>query len=212
MNGWLTVLIVLACLFALGQLRLGGRVRYDEDGFTLTGIAGPLRLALLPPREGKRKRAKKKKAAKPPKAKARPRPAQGHPQKKGGNVGRLMGLLPIVAQAAGAFRRKLCVHRLDLSVVWGGKDAAAAALGYGRANALLGAIWPILDNSFRIRRCSSQIDLDYSAAEPAIRLDAVITATLGQLLWIGLHYGVKLLIQWSRSGKRPADEKQEAKR
>lgn len=210
MNGWLIVLIILVCLFALGQLRLGGRVRYDEDGFALTGIAGPLRLVLLPPRKVKQKKAKKK-AVKPPKPKKRPQPAQGHVQKKGGNVGRFMSLLPIVCQTAGAFRRKLCIHKLDLSVVWGGKDAAAAALGYGRANALLGAIWPVLDNSFRIKRCSSQIDLDYGAAEPAIRLDAVITAGLGQLIWIGLYYGIKMLIQWSRSGKGPADEKQEAK-
>ena len=56
MKGWLIVLIILAVLFLIGQLRLGGRVRYDEDGFTLTGIAGPLRLALLPPKERPKKR------------------------------------------------------------------------------------------------------------------------------------------------------------
>ena len=208
MKGWLIVLIVLAALFLIGQLRLGGRVRYDEDGFTLTGIAGPLRLALLPPKE-KPKKAKKKKPPKAKKERKKPEVADAHPQKKGGNVARLMSLLPTVAQAAGAFKRKLCIHRLDLSVVWGGEDAAAIALGYGRANALLGMIWPLLDNNFKVKRHEFQVGLDYSAREPKIAVDAVITAGLGQLLWIGLHYGLKLLIQWSRSGKRPANEQEE---
>ena len=102
MKGWLIVLIILAVLFLIGQLRLGGRVRYDEDGFTLTGIAGPLRLALLPPKE--RPKKAKKKPPKPKKVKQKPEIAEAHPQKKGGNVGRLMSLLPTVAQAAGARR------------------------------------------------------------------------------------------------------------
>lgn len=208
MKGWLIVLIVLAALFLIGQLRLGGRVRYDEDGFTLTGIAGPLRLALLPPKE-KPKKVKKKKPPKPKKERKKPEIADAHPQKMGGNVARLMSLLPTVAQAAGAFKRKLCIHRLDLSVVWGGEDAAAIALGYGRANALLGVIWPLLDHNFKVKRHEFQVGLDYSAREPKIAVDAVITAGLGQLLWIGLHYGLKLLIQWSRSGKRPANEQEE---
>ena len=207
MKGWLIVLIILAVLFLIGQLRLGGRVRYDEDGFTLTGIAGPLRLALLPPKE--RPKKAKKKPPKPKKVKQKPEIAEAHPQKKGGNVGRLMSLLPTVAQAAGAFKRKLCIHRLNLSVVWGGEDAAAIALGYGRANALLGTIWPLLDHNFKVKRHEFQVGLDYSAREPKIAVDAVITAGLGQLLWIGLHYGLKLLIQWSRSGKRPANEQEE---
>ncbi len=208
MKGWLIVLIILAALVLIGQLRLGGRVRYDEDGFTLTGIAGPLRLALLPPKE-KPKKAKKTKPPKPKKEKKKPEIAEAHPQKKGGNAARLMSLLPTVAQAAGAFKRKLCIHRLDLSVGWGGEDAAAIALGYGRANALLGVIWPLLDHNFKVKRHEFQVGLDYSAREPAIAVDAVITVGLGQLLWIGLHYGLKLLIQWSRSGKRTANEQEE---
>ena len=207
MKGWLIVLIILAVLFLIGQLRLGGRVRYDEDGFTLTGIAGPLRLALLPPKE--RPKKAKKKPPKPKKVKQKPEIAEAHPQKKGGNVGRLMSLLPTVAQAAGAFKRKLCIHRLNLSVVWGGEDAAAIALGYGRANALLGTIWPLLDHNFKVKRHEFQVCLDYGAREPKIAVDAVITVGLRQLLWIGLHYGLKLLIQWSRSGKRTANEQEE---
>lgn len=209
MSWWMVVLAVLAALYLLGLLRLGGRVRYDEDGVVLTGIAGPLRLVLFPRKEKAQK--DKAGAAKPSsKEKKKPESAAAHP-KKGGSVERFVAVLPTAAEAAGALRRKLCIQRLELSLVWGGKDAAAAALGYGRANALLGAIWPLLDNDFKIKHHDIRLDLDYTACEPKIAVDAVVTIRLGQMLWLGLHYGVKLLKQWSRSGKAPAQQEQEAK-
>ena len=125
-----------------------------------------------------------------------------------GTVSRLMKLLPTVAEAAGALKRKIRIDRLSLSLVWGGEDAAAVALGYGRANALLGMIWPLLDNNFKVKDCDFRVDLDYGKTRPEITLDAALTMTVGQLLAFGIHYGAKLLMNWSRSGKSSATQQE----
>ena len=113
-----------------------------------------------------------------------------------------------MAEAAGALKRKICIDRLYLAVVWGAEDAAAAALGYGRANALLGMIWPLLDNNFKVKDCDFRVDVDYEKARPEITVDAALTMTVGQLLAFGIHYGVKLLMNWSRSGKGSATQQE----
>jgi len=43
--------------------------------------------------------------------------------------------------------------------------------------------------------------VDYGAEHPVVVADAALTMTLGQLLSFVIRYGVKALINWSRSGK-----------
>lgn len=208
--GWIILLVILAVLFLLSLLKLGGMVRYSPEGLTVKVIAGPLRIGILPAKP--QKEPKKPKKEKPPKAKKdkskKPSEEEKPPEEKPGTVGRLLKLLPTVAEAAGALKRKICIDRLYLAVVWGAEDAAAAALGYGRANALLGMIWPLLDNNFKVKDCDFRVDVDYEKARPEITVDAALTMTVGQLLAFGIHYGVKLLMNWSRSGKGSATQQE----
>lgn len=208
--GWIILLVILAVLFLLSLLKLGGMVRYSPEGLTVKVIAGPLRIGILPAKP--QKEPKKPKKEKPPKEKKdkgkKPPEEEKPPEEKPGTVGRLLKLLPTVAEAAGALKRKICIDRLYLAVVWGAEDAAAAALGYGRANALLGMIWPLLDNNFKVKDCDFRVDVDYEKARPEITVDAALTMTVGQLLAFGIHYGVKLLMNWSRSGKGSATQQE----
>ena len=113
-----------------------------------------------------------------------------------------MELLPVVAEAAGALKRKIRIDDLTLSVVWGGgEDPAAAAINYGRAHAAVGMIWPVIDHNFRVKRSSFHVDVDYQAYEPKVCLEAAATLTVGQILSLVLRYGSKALIRWHRSGK-----------
>lgn len=210
MSGWMILLIILAALFLLSLLRLGGVVRYGPEGLTVKVIAGPLRIGILPakpkrepaaPRGDKPARERKAKRKKPS-AEEKP------PEEKPGTVERLLKLLPTVAEAAGALKRKIRIDRLRLAIVWGGENAAAAALGYGRANALLGMIWPLLDNNFKVKDCDFRVDVDYGRTRPEVAVDAALTMTIGQLLAFGIHYSVKLLMNWSRSGKRSAEQQE----
>ncbi len=204
MNGWLILLIVLAALWLISQLRLGARVHYGADDLRVAVLAGPVRVQVVPARS----KEKHKRAKKPKKQKKEKKPKPGD-EEKPGTVGRLMKLLPVAAEAAGKLLRKIRIDELSLNITWAAADAAAAAIGYGRANALLGMIWPLLDHNFKVKKHSFHVDVDYGLTEPVIVADAALTMTLGQLLSLGLRYGVKALLAWSRSG-RPEKRKQEA--
>lgn len=210
MNGWLVLLIVLAVLWLISLLRLGGIIHYGADGLRVTVIAGPARIKVLPakPHPDKKKKTEKRKKPKTEKKK-KAHLAEPEPEDKPGTVSRVMQMLPLIGEAAGALKRKIRVDDLSLAVIWGAKDAAAAAIGYGRANALLGMIWPVIDHNFRVKRHSFRIDLDYEQDEPSITVDAAVTMTVGQLLSFGVRYGLKMLINWSRSGKTPRDNRRQ---
>ena len=187
------LLVVLLVLWLISLIRVGARVRYGEAGLFAFALAGPLKIQLVPakPKEGK-----------PGKKKPKP---EGQP----GALSRLMQLLPVVGQVCGTLKRKIRIDDLKLDLIWGGSDPAAIALGYGQANAALGMLWPIFDNNFKVKRHSFQIGMDYGRTQPAVELEAAVTFTVGQVLALGVHYGVKALIIWVRSG-RPVKKRQEA--
>ena len=201
------LLILLAVLWLLSLIRLGGRVRYGAEGLFVWVLAGPLKLQVLPPKPKEKKPKKEKKKKEPPAVaeQHKKEPKEGQP----GALSRLMQLLPVAGQACGALKRKIRIDDLDLQLIWGGSDPAAIALGYGQANAALGMIWPILDNNFKVKRHSFQIDLDYGRTQPGVELTAALTFTIGQIVTLSVHYGVKALVIWMKSG-RPAVKRQEA--
>ena len=199
------LLVILLVFWLISLIRVGGRVCYGEAGLFAFVLAGPLKIQLFPakPKEEKPKKKKKPKKEKKPKEK---KPKQeGQP----GTLSRLMQLLPVVGQACGALKRKIRIDDLKLELIWGGSDPAAVALGYGRANAALGMLWPIFDNNFKVKRHSFRIGMDYGRAQPAVELEAAVTFTVGQIFALATHYGVKALVIWVRSG-RPVKKRQEA--
>lgn len=200
------LLAVLVIFWLISLIRIGGRVSYGQAGLFVTALAGPLKIQILPAKPKKTKKPKKPKKEKPPMAeKHKKEPPESRP----GTLSRLMKLLPVVGQACGALKRKIRIDNLELELIWGGSDPAAIALGYGQANAVLGMLWPIFDHNFKVRRHSVQISMDYGRARPAVELRAALTLTLGQIVTLGLHYGVKALFTWMKSG-RPAVKRQEA--
>ena len=206
MTGWMILIAVLSALFLLSLIRLGGRAKFGPGGFEVYVMAGPVRIRLLParPKDGEKKRKKPKKDQG-----EKPAAEKGHEKEgKPGTVGRILKLLPAVAEAAGALKRRIRIDHLNLTVIWGAEDAASAALGYGKANALLGMVWPLLDNNFKVRKCDCRVDVDYGRTVPEFRADAAITITVRQLISFAVHYGVKLLMNWSRSGKSSAKQQE----
>lgn len=200
------VLVILIVLWLISLIRIGGRVRYGQAGLFVTALAGPIKIQLLPAKLKKEKKPKKEKKAKPPQAeKHRRKPQPGQPS----TLSRLMKLLPVVGQACGSLKRKIRIDDLELELIWGGSDPAAIALGYGQANAALGMLWPIFEHNFKVKRHSVQIDMDYGRTQPAVELQAAVTMTIGQIVALGVHYGLKALTIWIKSG-RTAVKRQEA--
>ena len=201
MTFWKVLLIVLAVLWLLSRIRVGGQISYGQAGLHVMAVVGLFKLQILPAKPKKEKKKKEKPAV-----------AEKHNQTlieaKPGTLSRLMKLLPIVGQACGALKRKIRIDNLELELIWGGSDPAAIALGYGQANAALGMLWPILDHNFKVKRHSFQIELDYNRREPAVEAQAAVTLTVGQMLSLGTRYGVKALVTWIRSGKTPRKKKE----
>lgn len=115
----------------------------------------------------------------------------------------------MAAQAAGALRRKICVDELTLHITWADSDPAQAALGFGRANGVLGMIWALIDHNFRVKHHDLGVAVDFQGEKPLYFLKAALSMTVGQLLAFGLRFGGKLLMIWSR-GQKAAEIKQEA--
>lgn len=201
--------VILAAVWLISLIRIGGRVSYGQAGLFVFLLLGPVKLQLFPIKDesgGKWKPKEKRKKEKPPAAeKHKKEPKEGRP----GTLARLMKLLPVVGQACGALKRKIRIDDLELELIWGGADPAAIALGYGQANAALGMLWPVLDNNFKVKRHCFEISLDYGRSEPAAEVQAAVTLTVGQIAALGLHYGVKALAVWIKSGRIPR-KKQEA--
>lgn len=202
------LLMILAVLWLISLIRIGGRVSYGQAGLSASVLAGPFRIQLLPAKPKKEKKPRVKKGRKP-KKKRPPKEEQPAPKGKTGTLPRLMKLLPVVGQACGALKRKIRIDDLELELIWGGSDPAAIALGYGQANAVLGMLWPVFDHNFKVKRHSFQIGMDYSARQPAVELRAAVTLTVGQAMALGVRYGVKALVTWIKSG-RTAVKRQEA--
>lgn len=203
MSGWLVLLLILLALLLVGQIRVGAWIGYDAAGLVVRAIVGPARIQVLPAKD---------KGTKPDKRRKQRRKsvrAAEQKKKRPGSLARLLDLLPVLAEAAGALRRKILIHHLELSVVWGAPDAAGAAIGFGRAHGVIGMIWPLFDHNFRVKRHRFQVDVDYEVSRPEVRVELELTLTVGQALAFVLRYGGKALARWSRSGRR-AQQRQEA--
>ena len=203
------LLVILVIFWLISLIRVGGRVRYGAAGLFVFVLAGPLKIQVLPakPKEEKPKKKKPKKEKKSKEKK--PKEKKPKPEGRPGTLSRLMQLLPVVGEVCGALKRKIRIDDLKIELIWGGSDAAAVALGYGQANAALGMLWPLIDNNFKVKRHSFQIGMDYERPQPMVELEAALTYTIGQIVALGVRYGVKALIIWVRSG-RPVKKRQEA--
>ena len=136
MKGLVILGCVLLCLVLLMQVRVGVQGEYGEAGPRAWARLGPVRLRLWP-RSRKRQPGKREaKPTKPPKEKEKPEEIS-----KGGALDYARELLPLALDAAGQFRKKLRVDRLELVLRAGATDPADAAMVYGCANAALGALW-----------------------------------------------------------------------
>lgn len=196
MTVWLIVVGVLLLLL-LGQLRLGVAAGCPEEGEPYVILrVGPFRWKLLPAAAKQEKPPKtKKKPKKVKKSKTvKSEAKQSQPKKQKGDIlSLLLHVVPPVAQAAGKLLRKIRIDRLELRVIWGAADPASAAVGYGRAQAAMGILWPPLEHNFRIKEQELSVDVDFDRRQPTVIAGVQLSLTLGQLLSTGLRLTFKLL-------------------
>lgn len=184
--GWI---ITLAILLGLAILPLGAMVCYDADGLVLKVIAGPVRIGILP---GKPKEPKEKKPKKQETQKKKTSPAQAQkPKEAGGPITDFLPLVQVVLDLLNSFRRKLRIKWLDAKIIMAGDDPCDLAVNYGRANAALGNLWPLLERCFVIKKRDVQVECDFEATQTLIFVRADITITLGWIIAIAVKFGIR---------------------
>ena len=193
----LAVLVgILFLLFLIGQVRVGGEVEYAHTGVTVYLRFWWFQILVYPSKEGKKEQPKKKCT---PKKKADEETEKPKEEKRGGSFALFKKLLPVALEAVGALKRKIRIDKLILHLTWAAKDPASAAMGYGAANASMGMLYPVLDQNFKIKKCDVQIDLSFERSEPEIYGNAALSLTVGQLLHLVFHYGVKAIMVYKNN-------------
>ena len=198
--GWI---IALSILVLLAILPLGATVRYNADGISLKVIAGAIRIPILPAKKKDPDKAGKTEEKKNPDKAKKVKTTQKSgvkteekPKEKGGSVTDFLPLVKTALQLLNTFRKKLRIKHLQLKLIMAGDDPCDLAINYGRANAALGNLWPMLEKCFVIKKRDVEIECDFESSETVIIARADITITLGWLLAIVFYYGIVAVKQF----------------
>lgn len=182
---WLAALIVLGTAVLLdvliALLRVGARATLEENVFSLTVIAGPVRLKLLPPKNKEEKAKKPKKEKKPKEAgEEKPKP------KIKITLDLISTILSAVGELLGRLRRKLRVDKLTVHYTVATDDPYNTAMTFGYASAAVNALMPVIDNIFKVKDHDVGVDVAFDAPEPKIYVDAQLTIAIWEILYIVL--------------------------
>ena len=160
------VLFSAVVLLALAVIPLGVRIRYNDAGFLLRVIAGPVKITVFPrkkkPKKQKTKQKKQKAGKRPESTDSGDTPPQApkpvpEPKEKGGSLTRFLPLVKLGLKFLGDFRRKLRVDNLFLRLILAGDDPCDLAVNYGRAWAAVGNLMPQLERLFVIKKRDIQV-------------------------------------------------------
>ena len=198
------LLCVLIALFLIGQIRVGCKAEYDQDGVQVFIRIASFHIRVFPLKKksgDKKKKAKKTKKEKKPKE---PVPMQ---EKIGGALGYVQELLPVLLKAVGYFFKKLQIDTLHLRLTAGSSDPADAAMVYGKASAALGALWYPLTQALDVKDGYAKIDLDFNAEKMTVWAAAALSIKIGQILWLVLYFGIWTLVRFLRERKRQKNDK-----
>ena len=174
--------------------------------FHLQIIAGPLRIRLFP-RTEKRPKGKTEKTKK--RGEKASKEGEDKPEKAKINLPPMGDLIHIALEALGSLKRKIRLDDLTLHLIWASEDPADTAVGFGKAQATMGMIWPLIANNFNVKKHDLGVSVDFERTKPDIVARGALTMTVGQLVSFGVRFGIKLLVLFIRSRKSPQKQQEE---
>ena len=208
----LALAIILAVLIILALLRFGVSAEYSEDGPVVTARVGLLSITVYPRKE-KRKKGKQKEDAvsrkEKKKAKKKTKKKEEEPkEKKAGGLQYFLVILSSIKTSMGRLRRRLLIKRLTIHIITANDDPSKAAMMFGGAYAAFGAITPVLEKHFRIKRRDFQAAADFSAEKPLIYVNAAISLAVWELVYIAAAI-LPILTKRPKSSAEKSDRKHE---
>ena len=200
---WVLGIIALV-LLVLWFLPLRLRLRYDETGGTVTVQIGLISLRIYPPKPKKEKAKKAKKSQTEAPEEAEEPKEETKKRDIGGLIPLFRELIGLGIEALECLLRHLTVTdlTLKLTVATQGKDPAAAAIKYGAGWSAVGTLTPFLEQHFRVKSRKIDVMMDPNAAEDRIFASGTLHIFLGELLHLGLHYGIRGLKLYLRTKKK----------
>lgn len=193
------VLALLALLTLLNLLRVGVSAGYEAQAFSVSARVGPLTIPVWPrPPAEEPKKPKKEKPPKEPKA------PQEQTKEKELDFDTVLALAKLALKAAGSFRRKLTVELFRLVFVAGSSDPYDTAMQSAYVQAALGSLRPLAQRALHIQERDVQVGADFTADKPRIEARLTLTIRIGQIVAIGVVFGVgylKLILQKKKAAK-----------
>ncbi len=193
------VLALLALLTLLNLLRVGVSAGYEAQAFSVSARVGPLTIPVWPrPPAEEPKKPKKEKPPKEPKA------PQEQTKEKELDFDTILALAKLALKAAGSFRRKLTVELFRLVFVAGSSDPYETAMQSAYVQAALGGLRPLAQRALHIQERDVQVGADFTADKPRIEARLTLTIRIGQIVVIGVVFGVgylKLMLQKKKAAK-----------
>lgn len=193
------VLALLALLTLLNLLRVGVSAGYEAQAFSVSARVGPLTIPVWPrPPAEEPKKPKKEKPPKEPKA------PQEQTKEKELDFDTVLALAKLALKAAGSFRRKLTVELFRLVFVAGSSDPYDTAMQSAYVQAALGGLRPLAERALHIQERDVQVGADFTADKPRIEARLTLTIRIGQIVAIGVVFGVgylKLMLQKKKAAK-----------
>ena len=196
--GWL---IAAAVIILLLILPLGASIIYNADGPLVRLVAGPIFIRLYP---GKKQDPDK--PIKPKKKKEKPKkekkPATGATKKKGGPISDFYPFVKLVFDFLKDFKNKLRFDVVKFHLLMAGGDPADLAINYGKAWAIVGDAWALLETWFVIKKRDVEISCDFEGSTTLVDARIDLTITLGRILWLALSDGVKAIREYLKIRKK----------
>lgn len=204
------LLVILVVLWLIGRVRIGAEARYSAEVFSLRVIAGPFRIGILPGKEkDPEKLEKPKKEKKAKKKKAPTKEGEGEKAGPRRKLPPIMDLILLAMEAAGGLKRKIRIDRVVVHLTWASSDPADTAVGFGRMSAAMGMLWPLIENNFKVKDHDLGVAVAFDREKPDVDCDLALTFTIGQILSLGVRFGVKFLRLMKRSGKGSPKDQEE---
>ena len=190
--------IVLFLLLVIFLSRVGAEMVFGEEtGVTLR--LGPVRVQVLPRKE----KVKKPKKEKPPKKKEE-KPKKEMPKITGRAI--LRGLPELWGIAKKGLRmtfRRIRISPMEISAVIGGEDPADTAILYGKLNAAMWTVMPVLTELVQMPDAHIHLEPDLQGGETRVRGKVGVTARIWDLTVMGFACGVPLIKWFLRLRKQP---------
>lgn len=185
----MTALIVIGAIILffvlLALLRVGVDARYGEEGAVVRLRIAFLRITVYPEKRPETKRERQKERKKKRKKKEKEGPPE---EEKAGGLDTFKGILDGLVKALGRLRQKLTIDLLQIHLVIGAENAAAAALRFGAGNAIMGVIVPLLENNFNVKERDLRTDVDFMAGKTKIAARATLTMAVWHLFYIAAGF------------------------